>query len=342
MSKLKTKKNIFVALILVIVIVITIGIFTVKNTIDNPFNVKATSKFEVTSGDTINSVITRLSNEGYIKNELLFKMYIKYKKFPSQIKVGPYALKSGETIDTFINDLNKGIFDADMVKVTIPEGYDIDQIADLLQKKGVVSKADFIAACQNYKLPDFVKNDSARRYKLEGYLFPDTYMFDKTKGPNEIIKMMLDNFQSKMTGLLKADNINLNKSDYDKIITMASIVEGEAEVDSERSIIASVFYNRLNIKMKLQSCATVEYALGYHKDKLYDKDIAIQSVYNTYLVPGLPEGPICNPGIKSIEAALKPSSTNYLYFVSKNNGTHYFTNNLNDFEKAKLKYQDSY
>lgn len=341
MKKNFTKKSKVVVLILVLALGIISSLMYIKNTIAYPFKITNSKEFEVKSGDTLYSIVGRLTSEGVVKNSLLVKTYIKYKKLPGNIKPGLYILNSDESLNEFFNDINKGAVDNNIVFVTIPEGYTVNQIAALLEQKGIISKTLFIKACKDYKLPSYIKADNKRNYELEGFLFPDTYEFKKGMKGDKIIVAFLKNFENKMSALLKKDNISLDKSKYDDIITMASIVEGEAEVDSERSKIASVFYNRLKIKMKLQSCATVEYILEKHKVKLYNKDIAIKSDYNTYIVDGLPEGPIGNPGIKSIEAALKPSSTDYLYFVSYNNGTHFFTKDLNKFEEVKKQTQGS-
>ena len=156
---------------------------------------------------------------------------------------------------------------------------------------------------------------------------------------DKIIDKMLDRFNYVIKEIEKENNIKIKDEDMDKLISMASVIEKEAEKDGERGKIASVFYNRIDKKMKMESCATVLYALGYHKDKLYYKDLKIKSPYNTYLNTGLPIGPICSPGKNSIKAALNPEKTDYLYFVSKNNGTHFFTKNYNDFLKVKKETQ---
>lgn len=330
----KGKNKVIINISIVIIIFLVLFAY-ISNSLNHPFRVNSNKEFEIKSGDTLYGVVSRLDSQGLVKNSKLIKAYIKYKKAPGNIRPGLYTLSNNLSIDKFINNINNGVFDKNTVFITIPEGYNLSQIAELLDKKGITTKDNFIRASSDYKLPDYIKNDNNRKYKLEGYLFPDTYQLKKNMPGKEIIDLMLSHFNRQFSNLLKKDNISLDKSRYDNIITMASIVEGEAEKDTERSTIASVFYNRLNKNMKLQSCATVEYALGYHKDKLYDKDLEIKSNYNTYYVNGLPEGPICNPGLKSIEAALKPSNTNYIYFVSNNNGTHFFTEDYKKFEEVK-------
>lgn len=334
-------KNKLVINISIIIIILLFLFAYIVNSLNHPFKITNDKEFEIKTGDTLYGVVAKLDSQGLIKNSSIIRAYIKYKKVPGNIKPGLYTLSTNLSINEFISNISNGVFNKNTVFITIPEGYDLSQIAALLDKKGVISKDDFIKSCSEYKLPNYIKDDSNRKYKLEGYLFPDTYELKKNMSGKEIIDLVLSHFDKQFNTLLKKDNISLDKSKYDSLITMASIAEREAEKDNERSVVASVFYNRLNKNMKLQSCATVEYALGYHKDKLYNKDLEIKSTYNTYYVNGLPEGPICSPGLKSIEEALKPSNTNYLYFVSNNNGTHFFTDDYKKFEEVKKNTQGS-
>lgn len=336
MYKMRKKFRVLSLIIIVFAAIIVTTTVYVSHSLKHPFKVTNNKEFEVKKGDTFYSIITRLNSQGVMTNSLIVKAYIKYYKIPGIIKPGIYMLSSDISLTEFIHNVGLGAFDENYVKVTIPEGYNLSQIADKLQEQGIMSKDVFIKACESYKLPTYVKNDSKRRYKLEGYLFPDTYELKKGMTGNDAIKLMLTSFQEHMKLLAEKDNISEDK--YDSIIDMASIIEMEAYKDEDRSTIASVFYNRIAKNMKLQSNVTVEYALGYHKEKLYNKDTALKSPYNTYYVTGLPEGPICNPGIKSIEAAAKPSNTNYVYFLSYDNGISYFTADYNKFlaEKKKL------
>lgn len=333
--KLFNKRKI--SILICFLAVIFIVLLYLNSVIRNPFKVNNKYRFEVKKDDNLYKIIDRLDKNDLIKNKILLKAYVKYKKFPGEIKPGFYSIKAGENMNSLVKDMNNGNFDATYVKVTIPEGFQITQIANTLDKKGIISSDKFLKACTEYNIPAYIKNDSNRKYKLEGYLFPDTYEFKKNTPGKVIIDTMLQRFKSEIDSIKKEPGIKIDN--LDKIITMASIVESEAKVQNERAVISSVFYNRMKINMKLQSCATVEYALGYHKDKLTDKDISVKSNYNTYLVNGLPEGPICSPGRASIIAALKPDNTDYIYFVSKNDGTHFFTKDYNAFLKEKGKTQ---
>lgn len=328
----KTGKRIF--LIFCIVTLSIIGAITYyKNVIKHPFKVKDESfKIMVEEGSGIYTVLNTMKNDGKIKNVTLIKKYLKYNNMLLSINPGTYTIKSDATVDEFIEQLNKGI-DEDTVKVTIPEGYDINKMALLLEEKGIIKKEDFIKKCREYEKPKYIKDINNRKYVLEGYLFPDTYNFKKDMDGEKIISIMYNRFEEVVKDL--KDQYEIQDEELDKIITLASIVEKEAEVNEERGKVASVFHNRIKKGIKMESCATVLYAMGKHKDKLYYKDLEIKSPYNTYKNMGLPPGPICSPGIESIKATINPEKTNYLYFVSNNDGTHFFTDNYAEFLKVK-------
>jgi UPF0755 protein len=291
--------------------------------------------FTIKKSENINQVIDELYKRGAIARKNLLKWYLNRNYQNISVKAGKYSFSSSINLSSFIEYLKNGIKDDRPVKVTIPEGYDIEHIAIKLDEEGIINKEDFLSSCKSYEYPEFVTVDKKRRYVLEGYLFPDTYEFLKGSSGNIIIETMLDRFSQVISDIEKKYNKKFTNSQLDEIITIASIVEKEVKKPEERGKAASVFYNRLNKNMKLQSCATVLYALDVHKDKLYYKDLKVKSVYNTYMVNGLPEGPISNPGRGCIEAAVNPDNTNYLYFVSENNGEHFFTDDEKKFLKVK-------
>jgi UPF0755 protein len=242
------------------------------------------------------------------------------------------------TPKSIFEELQKGARDYDVVKVTFPEGYNIKQMAKVLYDDGLITNEEkFISETQNGEFKyDFLKGIPGNRpNRLEGYLFPDTYEFKAGVTEHDIIDKMLGRFQEIYDSEIAG---NLGDRSLDELIIMASIVEREARVEAERPVIAAVFYNRLNIDMQLQSCATIQYALGYNKEKLLNKDLEIKSPYNTYTNSGLPVGPICSPGRNSLVAALEPADVDYLYFVLKaygGDGSHNFAKNYNDFLKYK-------
>lgn len=291
----------------------------------------------VNPGDSLYKLLDNLKEENKIRSLLIIKAYIKKNNLQTNIKPGNYIIKSDVNLNVFLTDLNEGLYNKDLIKITIPEGYDIEKIAQTLENKNVISKEEFISGVKQYVVPEYIKEKGNRKYALEGYLFPDTYMLAKEMKAEDIINIMFNRFNGALNELREKYKIDNDK--VDTIITVASMVEKEAEASSERGKVASVFYNRMKKGMRMQSCATVLYALGEHRDKLYDRDLKVDSPYNTYIIDGFPPGPIASPGMASIEAALNPEDTNYLFFVSYNDGTHFFTHDYNEFLKVKAKTQ---
>lgn len=307
-----------------------------KSAIGHPLvSTQTKVNIEVKPEDTLDTVITSLNNKGLIKNKKVVDDYIKKYNLSTKVIPGNYSISSNVTLDKLLHYLNKGILDDIPVKVTIPEGYDIESMAKLFESKGVISKNDFLKSCKEYKLPEYIKENNKRKYALEGYLFPDTYEFYKGTSGKIIIDEMTARFISVVNDIKTKAGKSISNEELDKYIIMASIVEKEVGKDDERGKAASVFYNRLSKGMKLESCATVLYALGVHKDKLSYSDLKVNSPFNTYQSLGLPTGPISCPGRACIEAAISPPKTNYLYFVSKNDGTHFFTDSYNEFLNVK-------
>ncbi|WMJ82130.1 endolytic transglycosylase MltG [Clostridium sp. MB40-C1] len=331
------KKRIFSAVIIIVVALVLLILIKVKNDINHPFITKNNKvEFVVNKGESLFYVIDKLNKDGLMKNKQLMKIYIKNNKLNTTIKSGEYVIPSDISIKEFVDTLNKGM----KISVTIPEGYDVERIGDLLEKKGLVSKKDFLKSCKEYKLPENIKANIKAKYPLEGYLFPDTYEFDKSFSSNKIISAMLNRFEEVLKEVEKEENKEI--TNLKDIVIIASIVEKEARIDEDRAEIASVVFNRLKRKMMLQIDATVLYALGEHKDRLYLKDLKVNSPYNTYKIKGLPVGPICSPGKPSIKAALNPKNTENIYYVLQDNEKHYFTNNYKDFLKAKERYKKQF
>ncbi len=333
------KKVIFSIIIMAIISIIGFKIYSdAAGIIKHPFVVENnTIEVTVKTGDTLTGVINSLYEDKKLGNAYLIKWYIKKQKLSTNIKPGTYTFSKDITIEKFIAGLGEGKYNENAIKVTIPEGYDIESIASLLQEKGIIEKEKFIQSVKEYTLPSYVKTDSKRKYSLEGYLFPDTYELIKGMKGKEIIDVMIKNFETVLKNIQDKSNKKMTNEEIDKVIILASMIERETEAVDERVIVSSVLYNRLSKQMKLQIDATVEYALGVHKTIYTYKDLEVQSPYNTYLVPGLPVGPICNPGKASIAAALEPASTKYIYYVSKFDGskTHFFSENYDKFLNDK-------
>ncbi|SIS67285.1 endolytic transglycosylase MltG [Alicyclobacillus vulcanalis] len=287
-------------------------------------------RFEVKPGDTVATVALRLKAMGLVRSATAFRLYGRLHG-QRPILAGTYAVSADESAAQIYEQMTTGETVPDVVNVTIPPGYDIVDIAARLAQDGVCSEAAFLKAVQaNDYHQAFLKQLAGRRdvrYRLEGYLFPDTYQFYRNENPVDVVNEMLNDFAARVLtpeneAAMRKDQLTLNEA-----ITEASLVENEAEVASERPLIASVIDNRMKLGMRLQIDATVDYAIGRHLTVVTDADIMdAKNPYNTYLYNGLPPGPICSPSLASIEAVLHPAHTKYLYYVAKGNGTgeHYF------------------
>lgn len=334
-------KKVFAVAMIAILFIVSLILFKFVNDIKHPFNTKTgLVPVFVHKGDSLFNVISELDNNGLIKNKYLIKFYIKSKKLDTNIKPGKYSIANNVSINEFVEILNKGLGNNYFIHVTIPEGYDIEGIANIIAESGIISKNEFIRSCIEYNVPSFIKTRDDVKYTLEGYLFPDTYEFEKGINGEKIIRVMLNRFQEILDQIEKEENKKIEN--LQELITVASIIEKEARVEEDRDKIASVFFNRLDRGMMLQTDATVLYAIGERRDKLYLKDLKVESPYNTYKVKGLPPGPICSPGKASIKAVLNPETTDYIYYVLQDEKKHYFTNNYKDFLKAKKMYKKNH
>ena len=295
---------------------------------------------DIPSGSSTSEIAGILKEKHLIRNKSLFMLRVKKSNFGGKLKAGIYTLNNGMDVDEIINNLAAGGKSENTVKFTIPEGYELKQIGRKLSELNLVDMEEFMAltadASRYWDKYPFLK-DIQKGKSLEGFLYPDTYEVYKNSTEEQIIDKMLGKFQQVYDEKIK-NNIESTGLSLNEVITLASIVEREGKVDEERPLIAAVFYNRLKKDMKLESCATVQYALGERKEKLNYDDIKIQSEYNTYIHKGLPPGPIASPGLKSIDSVLNPSNESYLFFVSKGDGTHVFSTNYKDFLKAKKEY----
>ncbi len=313
------KRMVFTVLVLILAVDVVIGFFVCRDVWDWG---KPDKEYviEVPSGAGSSIVADMLHEKDIIAFPRVFKAYAHLVKTPG-CQNGSHIISSGMSYKEILNKLGQAPDAGDIGarKVVIPEGYELWQIVDLLAKEGLGDKAMFYQAIETgtFDYP-FVAEIPPRENRLEGYLYPDTYLFSPQETEHEIIARMLDAFAQKVLPVY--ENSGTGKT-LDEVITMASVVEREAANDEERSNVASVFYNRLKIGMKLESCATVQYILKERKEVLSNQDTAIDSPYNTYRYQGLPLGPIASPGLKSVEAALYPAVTNYLYFVAEADGS---------------------
>lgn len=288
-------------------------------------NVSADQKIyvRVTPGMTVRSLGEKLTSLGVIDSSLHFWWRAKFDGYANQFKAGMYAFEPGMDEDVVLTKLVAG--ETTSVKFTIPEGFGIKEIAKRLADEGLVNEKDFLERAKDFSPYDYMKKEKDVRYAAEGFLFPDTYELHDEVNADAIMKMMAEDFDTRLTQNMRARAAEMNLSIHD-LITLASLVEKEARFDEDRPIIAQVFLKRLAVGMPLQSDTTLQYLLDAPKEDVSISDTKIDSPYNTYQIQGLPPGPIASPGMKAIEAVLHPSDTDYLYFVADRSGHNHYSN----------------
>jgi peptidoglycan lytic transglycosylase G len=289
--------------------------------------------FEIPQGASFSQISSVLHERQLIKSDWAFSWMGRILGADRNIIPGEYELHGGMAPADVLNKITKGAVVE--YTVTIPEGYSIEQIAGILQEKGLSDQDGFI---QLTKDRDFLTQLNFQVEDLEGYLFPDTYHFTRQMTPKGMIQTMVARFKQTWTDQLQARASELGMSIHE-IMTLASVIEKETGLAQERGLISGVFHNRLRKKIPLQSDPTVIYALAQFDGDLRKKDLTVDSPYNTYRFRGLPPGPIANPGEASIRAALYPIPTPYLYFVSRNDGSHQFSATLDEHNLAVKKFQ---
>jgi UPF0755 protein len=286
-----------------------------------------------------------LEDKGIIGNALFYRLNSLVMGSDDDFAGGTFVVNSDMDSSEINYALRSVVVQADYNTITVSEGFTLKDIAEYLESMEIITGAEFLEACDNYPVENypFGYDIPQRENRLEGYLFPDTYFVSINADANEIITKMLDGFAAKYTPELavRADELGLT---MDEVINIASIIEGEIRVESERDKCAQVIYNRLADNMPLGMDATVLYVLDKRKESLTESDLAIDSPYNTRLYPGLPYGPICNPGLSCIEAALFPSEGNLMYYVVMNEetGEHFFTSSYDEFLDAKARYNSRF
>ncbi len=302
--------------------------------------------FTVREGEGAAEIGERLERQGLVRSASLFRLLAAYYGVSGSLEAGEYELQGDMTTTQIINRLHRGLVKTEMV--TIPEGWRLEQMAEALAKEGLFEADEFLEACQR---PSFDYEFSVERppgATLEGYLFPDTYFVSKEMDAPSFVGRMLQTFDRRFTTAMRQQAADRGMSMH-QVVTLASIVEREARLPEERPLIAGVFLNRLTLGITLDADPTVQYALasdsadqagyGYWKE-LSQEDLSIDSAYNTYRHGGLPPGPICNPGLASIEAVLDPEMTDYLYFVARKDGSHAFAATLEEHIQNVGKYRN--
>ena len=325
----RQKSIIIIIVILPLIICSLVNYCTIPDLTNEMVN---TVTVEIPKGSTLQTIADTLKNKGLIQDTELFKIWIMSLGKEKDIKAGHFEVPEGLNYAQLAKYLSQA--QAKQLKVTLLEGWLIKDIASKLNEKLDIDEKVFVDLTKDTA---FISELGIDQINLEGYILPDTYYFYWGMEEKLILKYLVNNCLSifDSTALMQMDKLKMNKH---QILTLASIIEGEAILDKERKTIASVYYNRLRRKIKLQADPTIQYILEGPPRRLLYKDLEIDSPYNTYKYYGLPPGPINNPGKKSIEAAIYPDTTKYIYFVATGDGGHAFSRTAAEHAKAKAKF----
>ncbi|AHF07439.1 endolytic transglycosylase MltG [Desulfitobacterium metallireducens] len=305
---------------------------------DQPYSNQNTSEMiAITPGMTANQVGTELERRHLIRSARAFRLLASQLQADSKLIAGDYLLSADMSPKSMLTKLLSGT-EVEAIRLTIPEGYTTDQIVNLLVQKGIGTKEEYAQVLAtdgfDYSFLQGIPQDS---HRLDGFLFPDTYFLDKKTTPHTAIDLLLQRFQKELTAEVQTQLQGMNLSIRDWV-NLSSLVEKEAVQETDRPIIAGVLMNRLDRKMPLQVDATIQYILGTPKAKLYNKDLQIESPYNTYLHNGLPPGPIASPGHASLNAVLHPEKSDYLFYLAKSDGYHVFAKTFAEHLENQKKY----
>ena len=291
--------------------------------------------FEVPIGSSTQTIAKRLVKQNLIRSEYAFRLIVKHRGTGKRLHAGTYTLRRNMALWHIVDEFEKG--QVNLVRWTVPEGLTVSDIAELWETTGYGTAEAFRGATELERL---LERFGLQNRSVEGYLFPNTYKFAKGTTAEQAVEMMLKEFKQRWTQTFDEEARNLGLTQHE-VLTLASVIEKEAQVKSERPRIASVFHNRLKKKWRLQADPTVLYALGNPKRLLTKTDLRVDSPYNTYKHRGLPPGPIANPGIDSIIAALRPEKTDYFYFVAIGKGKHHFSKTLSEHNRMIRKIRRS-
>lgn len=325
-----------------------IALSTIKNLL-KPVDALAVEKYtrvSIPQGSSTHDIAGILEEAGIIQSAAVFRLYVRLKENDRSLIAGDYLLSPSMTVDDILLKLQKGEVEKNTQRFTIPEGFTVEQIASRLGELGLADTEQIRQLArepspglkERFPFLDDIPADTI--YLLEGYLFPDTYEIREGAPAEEIISLMLHRFATvfREEHRLRSEELGLTMH---QALTLASIIEREAAVSAERPLISAVFHNRLAKDYPLESCATVQYVLGETKPVLSLEDMRIESPYNTYIINGLPPGPIAAPGSAAIEAALNPAESDYFFFLAKEDGTgeHYFSKTLEEHNRYKREVQ---
>ena len=307
-----------VGLILMFIIIVGISFMSSSN---NEVTRGHHVQFKIKEGMDAQEIARRLEKAEIIDSGFKFRMLAKLHGYEDQLRIGSYNFTTGMSYDEVFAKLLAGA--PETITLTIPEGFTVKDIAKRLDNLGIVNYYTFTQKAEDFVPYSYIKRQGNAFFSCEGFLFPDTYEVTTDMSAEDILYMMADNFDYRLTQNMRDRASELDISIYD-LITLASIVEREARFAEDRPIIAQVFFKRLKLGMPLQTDASLQYLMDVPKEDVSIADTQIDSPYNTYQHTGLPPGPIANPGIDAINAVLYPAETDYLYFVADRNGHNHY------------------
>jgi len=332
MMNLNKKQKLIFAFFIVVFLLLLVGEIYVPKS----FGKSTGIVYEVKKGVGSREIANDLERQGIVRQSFFFRLYAVISGNNLKLQAGKYDLSSSMSVAQIVKKITAG----DIVKesITVVEGWDLQDIANLLESKKIMTKAEFLTAVKNYPQDFEFLKDRPAKLNLEGYLFPDTYEISVSKTPDDLVGDMLTNFDKKLTPDLRAEITRQKKSIF-KIITMASIIEKEVRSLEDKKIVSGILWKRIVEGMPLQVDATVNYITGNNHPGVAIKDTKIDSPYNTYKYYGLPLGPICNPGMESILASIYPNKSDYWFYLSsEKDGKTIFSKTLDEHNIAVQKY----
>lgn len=314
--------------VLIIATAIVAGVYFLPNSFTGPTK---TETIIIKANQTGAEIAQQLHERGLVRSPMTFRMALRLLGKGDKLQEGYYQVPNNTNLYRLIHILQDGRVQA--VKVTIPEGYTLGQINELLQKEPLLKAGDFMEQAKTFVPYMYMYGPQPVSYRDEGFLFPSTYEIPVNSTGKDVIQIMTKEMNKRLTPEIRAELERQHMTIFE-FITLASLVEKEAKYDEDREVIAAIFKKRLAIGMPLQSCASIQYILGYPKPLLSIEDTQLQSPYNTYLHKGLPPGPIANPGMKAMESVLYAKPTEYLFFVADEKGHHTFSQTYEEHLKA--------
>lgn len=320
-------KKIAAALLTLMIITVAFVALNMNNQSSDTKHRNHVIQFKIKEGMDAAEIARRLEKAEIIDSGFKFRVLAKLHGYEDHLQVGAYTFTTGMTYDEVFTKLLAGAQES--ITLTIPEGFTVKDIAKRLDSLEIVNYSTFTQKAENFRPYDYIESRSNVFYTCEGFLFPDTYEVTTDMTAEDILYMMADNFDYRLTQRMRDRAAEENLSIYD-LITLASIVEKEARFAEDRPIIAQVFFKRLKIGMPLQTDASLQYLMDAPKEDVSIADTQIDSPFNTYQHAGLPPGPIANPGLDAIEAVLNPADTDYLYFVADRGGHNHYSNTYDE------------